>query len=306
MDNFGDRVKYYFTINEPQCFIGLSNSVGKHAPGLKLSERDLIHMIHHTLLAHGKAVKVIRDAKPDAQIGFAPVGHIMSPKTASKEDLELARNMTFAIGQEEMDISEVLWSSASFNDPAFLGTYPSFLRRKMDKYISGDIDADLKIICQPMDFIGVNIYQGNVVGQEAGEAKMMPYPQGHPTTKMGWPVTEDVIYYGPKFLYERYQKPVYITENGLSMSDWISLDGKVHDPNRIDFLSRYIGRLEDAVNDGTKVAGYFQWSLMDNFEWAEGYKDRFGLIYVDYTSGKRTLKDSAYWYKEVITSNFKI
>jgi beta-glucosidase len=175
----------------------------------------------------------------------------------------------------------------------------------MDKYIKEDIDSDLKTICQPMDFIGANVYQGPVVGIENDEFKIYPYKQGYPTTKMGWPVTEDAIYYGPKFLYERYQKPVYITENGLSLSDWKSLDGKVHDPNRIDFLSRYIGRLYDLASEGTDIAGYFQWSLLDNFEWAKGYKDRFGLVYVDYETLERTPKDSAYWYSEVIKTNFK-
>lgn len=117
-----------------------------------------------------------------------------------------------------------------------------------------------------------------------------------------WPVTPEVLYRGPKFLYERYQKPMYITENGISCHDVISLDGKVHDPNRIDFLARYLHELKRAA-DEIDLRGYFQWSLMDNFEWSKGYSERFGLIYVDFRNQQRILKDSAYWYRDVIQTN---
>lgn len=305
MKYFGDRVNHFFTINEPQCFIGLSYINGKHAPGIDLGERDIVHMIHHTLLAHGKAVKVIRNANPKAMIGYAPVGGIFSPKSDSKEDLELARMATFAEGRDTLDQRALMWSSATFNDPAIKGEYPKAVRALMDKYILEDIDEDLKVIAQPMDFLGVNVYQGMEIGYVNGEVEVTTYTPGFASNKLGWPITEDALYYGPKFLYDRYQLPIYITENGLTLSDWVSLDGKVHDPNRIDFLTRYITRLEEASDDGADIAGYFQWSLMDNFEWAEGYKDRFGLVYVDYETQKRTLKDSAYWYREVINTNFK-
>ncbi len=112
-------------------------------------------------------------------------------------------------------------------------------------------------------------------------------------------MTPECIYWGPKFLYERYKKPIYITENGTSCHDVVSLDGKVHDPARIDFLARYLKQLEK-VSDEADIRGYFQWSLMDNFEWTRGYGERFGLVYVDYESQKRILKDSAYWYRDVI------
>lgn len=117
-----------------------------------------------------------------------------------------------------------------------------------------------------------------------------------------WPVTPECLQWGPKFLYERYHKPIYITENGLSCHDVISLDGKVHDPNRIDFLARYLRELRKAAEEAD-IRGYFQWSLMDNFEWAKGYSDRFGLVYVDYRNQERIMKDSAFWYKHVIETN---
>ncbi len=126
--------------------------------------------------------------------------------------------------------------------------------------------------------------------------------EGFAKTASSWPVTPEALYWGPKFLYERYQKPIYITENGLSCHDTVSLDGKVHDPNRIDFLAKYLHELKRAA-DEIELRGYFQWSLMDNFEWAEGYSQRFGLVYVDYQTQKRILKDSAYWYHDVIQNN---
>jgi beta-glucosidase len=120
---------------------------------------------------------------------------------------------------------------------------------------------------------------------------------------MDWQVTPDALYWAPKWLWERYQKPVYITENGLSCRDWISLDGAVHDPQRIDFVGRYLLALERARRDGANVRGYFHWSLLDNFEWAHGYKQRFGMIYVDFANQqRRLLKDSANWYARVIAS----
>lgn len=119
---------------------------------------------------------------------------------------------------------------------------------------------------------------------------------------MDWPITPECLYWGPKFLYERYKKPIYITENGLSCADVVSLDGKVHDPARIDFLARYLKELKRSAGE-INLRGYFQWSLMDNFEWARGYAERFGLVFVDYKTQERIWKDSAFWYRDVIRTN---
>ena len=120
---------------------------------------------------------------------------------------------------------------------------------------------------------------------------------------MKWQVTPESLYYVPKFLQEKYKLPIVITENGLCCPDWVFLDGKVHDPMRIDFMHRYLSCLKKAAEEGTDIWGYFAWSAIDNMEWNNGYTERFGLIYVDYTTQKRILKDSAYWYHEVIGSN---
>ena len=135
-----------------------------------------------------------------------------------------------------------------------------------------------------------------------GKPEIVKRYEGFPRAAAGWPLTPECLYWGPKFLYERYGKPIYITENGMSCHDVVSLDGKVHDPNRIDCLARYLTQLKKAAEE-IEVAGYFQWSFMDNFEWAKGYSDRFGLIFTDFRTQERIWKDSAYWYQNVIRTN---
>ena len=131
----------------------------------------------------------------------------------------------------------------------------------------------------------------------------MPGAIGEPRTAIGWTIRPDALYWGPKFLYERYQTPFIISENGMSAHDAVSLDGHVHDPNREDYMRRYLLAYRRAAEDGVDAAGYFAWSLMDNYEWAYGYSERFGLNHVDYATQKRTSKDSAFWYQTVMESN---
>ena len=162
----------------------------------------------------------------------------------------------------------------------------------------------MELICQPIDFLGQNIYNGYPVAQdEAGSPVRKNRPMGAPKTASGWPVTPKCLYWGPKFLYERYGLPIYITENGMSCHDLLSPDGKVHDPNRRDFLDLYLSELQRVSDDGVDIRGYFLWSFLDNFEWDKGYTERFGIVYVDYETKERIPKDSAYWYKNVIETN---
>ena len=168
-------------------------------------------------------------------------------------------------------------------------------------------DGDLETICQPLDFYGFNVYCGEAVHATVdGGYKKMRDPDGPPLTTMIWRVTPKALYWGPRFLYERYKLPIVVTENGMANCDWINLDGKVHDPQRIDYLTRYLREYKRAINDGVDAKGYFLWTIMDNFEWAYGYRQRFGIIYVDFATKARIFKDSAYWYKDVIASNGKI
>ena len=165
--------------------------------------------------------------------------------------------------------------------------------------------GDLALISQPLDLYAQNIYNGRPfrAADNAKGYEEVPGAIGEPRTAIGWTIRPDALYWGPKFLYERYQTPFIISENGMSAHDAVSLDGHVHDPNREDYMRRYLLAYRRAAEDGVDAAGYFAWSLMDNYEWAYGYSERFGLIHVDYATQKRTPKDSAFWYQTVMESN---
>lgn len=300
---FSDRVKYFITFNEPQCFIGLGYSQGIHAPGLKQSLTDTVTMAHHVLLAHGYGVQVMRAyAKQSIQIGYAPTGSMNYPASEDSRDIEAARSSIFSI-PEKID-EDWAWNVSWWSDPIFLGNYPKDGLKALERYMPSIKDKDMKIISEPIDFLGQNIYNGvEIRANKEGRFHYEPRYVGYPKTALNWPITPKSLYWGPKFLYERYKKPIYITENGIACHDIISLDGKVHDSNRIDFLQRYLRELKRAAEDEVDIAGYFGWSLMDNFEWHRGYAERFGFIYTDYVTGERILKDSAYWYKKVIETN---
>jgi beta-glucosidase len=299
VERLGDRVANWMTLNEPQCFIGLGQQNGVHAPGDRLNFKEILLASHHALLAHGRAVQIIRSTVPGGgRVGWAPVGAIKCPVTNSPEDVEAARKATFEVNER------TVWSNSWWNDPIFFGKYPDHEVALFGKDVPEPRDGDMELIAQPMDFYGANIYNGAPIkAGENGEPVSLPHPIGIGRTVYHWPVTPDSLYWGPKFFYERYGKPIVITENGLGLSDWVHIDGKVHDPQRIDFLQRYLRALRQAAEEGVAIDGYFQWSLMDNFEWNEGYRFRFGLVHVDYETQVRTPKDSAYWYRDVIAAN---
>ena len=304
--HFSDRVSHFFTFNEPQCTVGLGYVTGEHAPGLKVGPYDYFSIWHNVLKAHGRGVQAIREAavRP-VEIGMAPCGALYYPATDSKEDIEAARKANFSL--PEADIRAVSWDVAFCADPVFLGQYPEDIMKSFGQYFPKNAEKDLELISQPLDFYGQNMY--NAVPVRADEngnpVRVDRYP-GFPKTAIQWPVTPEVLYWAPKFLYERYQKPFYVTENGMSSHDWVSLDGKVHDASRVDFMHRYLREFKKAAADGVDLRGYFAWSLMDNFEWAYGYSERFGMVYVDYQTQKRTVKDSGLFYKNVIASNGEI
>lgn len=292
-----DRVRHFMTLNEPQVFIGAGHHEGRHAPGDRLRFSEVLLAGHHALLAHGRSVQAIRAASVQpTRIGFAPVATSKIPATESSEDIEAARNATFTVD------AETAWSNSWWNDPVFLGSYPEqglrFFGAQAPKLAAGD----LELISQPVDFCGINVYQGQHVRAGASGPELVPPPVGFPITAFEWLVTPEAMYWGPRFFFERYKKPIVITENGISSRDWPALDGQVHDPARIDFMARHLIELRRALEHGVAVDAYFHWSFIDNFEWAHGYKHRFGLVYCDYPSQKRILKDSAHWYREVIAS----
>lgn len=294
--HFRGRVSNYFTINEPQCFIGLGYENGVHAPGIHLSGAPLFTCWHNAMLAHGLMVQAVRAADPSARIGAASCGLICVPETESKADAAAAKEATFSFARFT-DFS--LFSQNAFLDPALLGRYPEhpFFQRNPVR------QADLDTIRQPLDSIGLNFYSARVVRHGQDGPELVPLGRGIPRTAMRWPITPDMMYYGTKWIYERYGLPVYITENGLSCNDKRYLDGAVHDPDRIDFLNRYLSELKRASEAGVDIRGYFHWSLTDNFEWNNGYEERFGLYYIDYETLDRVPKDSAIWYRSVVESN---
>lgn len=303
-ENFSDVCENFITLNEPECFVGLGHLSGVHAPGVKLPQKDVFQIAHNALKAHGQAVINLRKyACRPIKVGYAPTCGMAYPASERKEDIEAARKVLFGFYQP---MENWTWNVAWFNDPVFLGKYPEEGLKKFAEYLPEITDEDMKLISQPLDFMGQNIYNGYMVRQgDDGEVEFVDRPAGFPKTAAGWPVTPDCFYWGVKFLYERYQMPLYITENGMSCHDDVSLDGKVHDPNRQNFLDLYLSALQKANDEGADVRGYFLWTFLDNFEWDKGYTERFGIVYVDFATQKRIVKDSAYWYQKIIESNGK-
>lgn len=300
-ERFSDRVTHFFTLNEPQCFVGLGYLTGDHAPGIKAPLRDTFEMAHNALKAHGRAVQMLRQyGKQRLTVGYAPTCGMCYPETEKAEDIEAARQALFAMNQDDRNWT---WNVSWWSDPVLLGNYPEEGLKRYEPYLPRITDEDMKLIAEPIDVYGQNIYNGRCIrmGRDGMPEEVKRY-EGFPKTAVSWPVTPEALYWGPKFLYERYRKPVYITENGMSCHDVVSIDGKVHDPNRTDFLARYLKELKRAAEE-IDLRGYFHWSLMDNFEWEKGYSERFGLVYVDYQTQQRMKKDSAYWYRDVIRNN---
>ena len=296
----GDRVRDWITFNEPQIFLGLGYSHGSHAPGLKLADAQVFVAAHHVNLAHGRAVSRLRSLMPASEIGFAIATKVGIP--AREDDpacVEAARMATLA--PEWTGTHETFFNNAWWADPMILGRYPNLLEKRVPGFLESLPEGDLTEICQPLDFFGYNYYFGCVVEPDAqrGWRRVAPLP-GEPLTMLGWPLHPSGLFWASRFFHEAYGLPLYVFENGLSAMDWVSLDGRVHDPNRIDFLARYLGQYHRAQSAGIPLAGYFHWSLLDNFEWAQGYRERFGLIHVDYPTQRRTLKDSAHWYRRLI------
>lgn len=285
VDALSDKVTYWIPMNEPQCFIMLGYCYMVHAP-FKFGLQNIPKATRICMLAHAASVKAIRKyAKTPAKIGIAMAAGAFIPKDNSTSEIETARRKTFNSG---IGLMNNRW----WSDPILLG-------KPVTAYgVFKTYERDMVEIYQPLDFVGLNVYQPYGVSKRKLDESRK--------TSMGWAIDGDVLYWTIRFYCERYHLPVMVTENGMANDDCVGADGKVHDEKRIAFLHDYLGGVKRAVNEGIDVLGYQHWSLMDNFEWAEGYGPRFGLIHIDYKTQKRTLKDSAYFYKEVIESNGEI
>jgi beta-glucosidase len=319
VDRLSDRVTHWITLNEPQIFLGPGEHEGLQTSNARRGHAERLRAAHNALLAHGHAVQVIRArARSAPSVGWAPIGRAkvpvggceLIPSSGSThpdaadrplaprpEDVEAARIATHAV------IHKDFWNNAWFADPVFLGHYPEDGLRLFAHDAPRPAPGDMETIRQPLDFYGINVYDAELVRMgHDHKPHRVDFPPGHARNALGWFVCPEALYYTPRFLYERYRCPMVITENGFSAHDWVDLDGRVRDPQRIDYTRRYLRQLRRAIAEATDVRGYFHWSIMDNFEWQCGYRERFGLIHVDYTTLRRTLKDSAHWYARVIAT----
>ncbi|GAA1856155.1 GH1 family beta-glucosidase [Asanoa iriomotensis] len=292
----GDRVAMWNTLNEPWCSAFLGYGTGVHAPGRRA---DLFAAVHHLLLAHGLAVPVLRAASPGSQVSIALNGGTVRAVSAEPGDVDAARRIDGLLNR-------------IFFDPVLRGAYPADVVADTAAVTDWAFvrPGDLGVISAPLDALGVNYYQPDLVGAAASPVEDgSPYPTGGrvvhhdlpgPVTDMGWPIDptglRDMLLrvtadYGPI--------PLYVTENGAAFVDTV-VDGRVRDAQRVDYLRSHLAAAHEAMAAGVDLRGYFAWSLLDNFEWALGYGKRFGLVHVDYRTFTRTPKDSAFWYRDVI------
>jgi beta-glucosidase len=294
----GDRVKHWITINEPWCVSILSHLLGVHAPGLQDGVLAL-RAAHHTLLAHGAAVPVLRQNSPNAQVAITLNYTQSEPGSPAPEDYHAAR------------IHDGFFNRWFF-DPVFGRHYPADMVEHYTGHglLPNGLDfvqpGDMETIAAPTDFIGVNYYTRDVF--KGGSADVLPeVDRAHatlPRTEMDWEVYPEGLYRLLCRLHFDYQAPrIFITENGAAFADAVSPDGRVHDPARVDYLCDHFVAVHRAMQAGAPVAGHFVWSLMDNFEWAEGYTKRFGVVYVDYKTQQRIPKDSAIWLRDAIAAS---
>jgi beta-glucosidase len=290
-----DRVRHFMTTNEIVCFTDLSYKIGQFAPGLKLGDAAVNQVRHHAILAHGLGVQAIRAAAiSGTQVGLAENPKVYVPVIGTAEHIEAAKR---AFRQE----------NAPFISTVLEGKYPDeYLEREganAPKVESGD----LAIIGSPLDFVGLNVYQPEYARADSSRAgyAVERRPISYPRMASSWLfVGPEVMYWAVRSVTELWNpKAIYITENGCSGEDHRDAAGRIEDTDRVMFLRNYLTHLHRAVAENYPVKGYFLWSLMDNFEWADGYGKRFGVYHVDFNTQRRTPKRSALWYREVIARN---
>jgi len=281
VERLGDRVGAWTTMNEPFVIANLGYLTGEHAPG-RTNLADAVAASHHVLLGHGLANAAIRATRPDVEVGitlnFTPVTAVGSSP--------------FALDRQRVTNEyENLWYSEAIGGKG----YPAFTVERLGWDQREVQPGDMELISAPIDFLGVNFYTRKMVGAIDGER----VERGDHTT-MGWEIHPEALGNLLRTLHEDYKFPrIYITENGAAMPDTDRVEGLVADRDRIDYIADHLGQVLDAIDEGIPVAGYFAWSLLDNFEWAHGYGPKFGLVEVDPVTLERTPKQSAIWYSEL-------
>ena len=286
----GDRVERFLMLNEPSIVALLGHLLGIHAPG-KADIAAYAAATHHLNLATGEGVSRLR------QLGEWQLGTVLNLEPVH------------GVGEDEEEVERVVnlydaFRNRNYLDPLLLGSYPEATAPLLQPYVQGD---DLAVISQPLDMLGLNLYSR--VRVTADPASLVGFrqlgpPRGAARTEMNWEVYPDALYEQLLELKERYgNPPVYVTENGAAFADEPGSDGEVRDPERIRFMEMYLQAVKRALEAGVDVRGYFVWTLLDNFEWAEGYSKRFGLVYVDFETQERIPKSSFEWYRQTIRSN---
>ncbi len=297
----GDRVRTWTTLNEPWCSAYLGYASGRHAPGVT-DPASTFKAVHHLLLGHGLAARALRSA------GARSVSITLNPASVIPVDPENAADLQAARIVDGLH-------NRIFLDPLVKGAYPADMREHMARFVDLDFirDGDEAIIQAPIDVLGVNFYTPTYVSAKPGtpSAPDAPGTEGiafrppaGPVTDMNWQIEPSALTRLLERLHRDYALPMMITENGAAYPDGPDAEtGRVHDTNRIDYLDGHLRACHDALSRGVDLRGYFVWSLMDNFEWAEGYAKRFGIVHVDYATQARLPKDSARWYTDVIRRN---
>ncbi|MEV6246127.1 GH1 family beta-glucosidase [Streptomyces sp. NPDC051742] len=298
-DALGDRVATWTTLNEPWCAAFLGYGSGEHAPG-HTSALGSLRAAHHLNLAHGLAARTLRGALPAAaEVSLTLNLHAVRALSQAPEDVDAARRIDAV-------------ANRIFLDPVFHGRLPEDLVRDTAQVTDWSFvrDGDLATAAAPLDFLGINYYSPSVVGAGASgspsawagaEQHVRFEPAAGPRTAMDWPVDADGLHELLVRLRDELPGvPLVITENGAAYDDYADPSGNVKDPERVAYLHGHLAAVHRALADGADVRGYFLWSLLDNFEWAYGYSKRFGIVHVDFATQRRTLKDSARWYAEVI------
>ncbi len=294
--HLSDRVKHIFTINECSRFVDLGYGVGPDAPGLKLSQPELNQVRHNVALGHGLAVQAVR-AHGQVGTGVGPAENVVICIPA----IETPANIRAAeIATRELNAGYLTVMLEGKYTDAFL----AYAGKNAPKYTA----EDLSIISSPIDFVGLNVYTPGhyVVAADNGHGfALAPFPASFPHMDPSWlKIGPEAMYWAPRHVAKLWEvKSIYITENGTSSTDVPAADGNVYDVDRIMYLRNYLTQLHRATSEGVPVLGYFLWSLMDNFEWSDGFEKRYGLYRVDFNTQRRTPKLSASFYREVIERN---
>lgn len=287
---FAGKVYSYATFNEPFCSAFLGYEIGVHAPGIKGKEFGR-KAAHHILLAHGLGMQVLKRNSPESKNGIVLNFTPTYAKTDSTEDVKAADYADQYLNQ---------W----YIKPLFDKTYPSMIDELPDEHKPDILPGDMDIIAQPMDFLGVNYYTRLTYSAPTQDGEFY-HEHEHlaPRTDIGWEIYPQALTELLVSLNERYPlPPVFITENGAAMPDKVAEDGEVHDLDRLAYYDSHLNAVHNAIERGVDIQGYFAWSLMDNFEWAEGYLKRFGIVRVDYETQKRTIKMSGKAYSTLVKS----